>query len=111
MRVHLYRPRMPDETALEFYRPVAWADRYRAYEIEIDGRPAGVLRRKDSLHVPVRAGVRKVRARIGGTGSPVTEIEAKDGTTTRVQVGPAPGLAAQKLFRVDGWLLIAPDAD
>jgi hypothetical protein len=70
-------------------RPAGWyQDLLRRYEVVVDGRVAGRLRRGEELRVDVPAGRHRVQARIDWTGSPPVEVDVPPSGTVTVTVTP-----------------------
>jgi hypothetical protein len=91
-------------------RPLRLADAAWAYEILLDGEPAGAIRNRATVQVPTSAGthtleVRSLHAinRRLGLGSPIATFEVRDDETADFICQPRPFV--QALFRWVACLL------
>ncbi|SDO22397.1 hypothetical protein [Geodermatophilus sp. DSM 45219] len=91
--------------ALVVSRPAGWyQDRLRRYEVLVDGRVAGRLRRGEDLRLDVPAGRHSVQARIDWTGSPPVEVDVPPAGSVTVTVTPDDPVRG--LFSSDRYLRV-----
>jgi hypothetical protein len=65
-----------------------WADRFRDYEILVDGEPAGAIGNGGEIRIPVPPGRHTVRMKIDWAWSPEVTVEAEAGTERVLACGP-----------------------
>jgi hypothetical protein len=68
---------MNDEAMVVVRRTTSYADRLRAYRIEIDGVVIGSVRAGQSLALPVKSGRHSIALRIDWCGSGNVEFEVR----------------------------------
>lgn len=67
-------------------RPKQWADRIRAYAVEVDGNRVGFIRAGEEKSFPVTAGVHRLRCRIDWGSSNTIEVAVNAGDTVSCEV-------------------------
>ncbi len=65
-----------------------WRDRFRAYEVLVDGEVAGALKRGEKVAISVEPGWHEVLARIDWCGSPPVALDLAPGQTARLECAP-----------------------
>ena len=78
---------------------------FRRYRVLVDGRPAGVVGRGETLRCPVSPGQHTVAARIDWSGSPEVSVDVPAGGRVTVEVEPA-GDAFAGTFSPDRMLTL-----
>lgn len=90
---------------VRIYRPRSFRrDIFRAYRLEIDGRPVGSVRNGAETLVPVPAGEHDLRALIDWSGSKPLRVSVASGETVTVRVNATRTSATQAMQTTDGWL-------
>ena len=94
------------ETAIRVDRePGSWVDRFRAFEVVIDGSRVGALRRGESETFPITPGVHNVEMKISWFASPPLTVDVSTGETVWLRCWPAAGLrAVLPWYRPDRWI-------
>lgn len=95
------------ETRVVVRRPkIAWRDRFRSYQILIDGQVCGRIRNGGELVVAIQPGRHEIQAKISWTGSKAVSFTAAPAADVDVRVAPA-GDAKDAIRQVLGdsnWL-------
>lgn len=68
-------------------RTTNYADRLRAYRINIDGVEAARIRAAENVEIPVSGGHHRISARIDWCGSPAIEFDISPGETLEFECG------------------------
>lgn len=66
----------------------AWVDRGRAYEVFIDGKSRGHIRRGQQLEIEVDPGSQEIHLAIDWCRSPMLSIDAEAGSQYRFRCSP-----------------------
>jgi hypothetical protein len=67
----------------------AWVDRGRAYEVFINGKSRGKVRRGEQIEIEVDPGSQDVHLAVDWCRSPTLTIDAKPGARSRLRCRPA----------------------
>lgn len=79
---------------LRLYRePVAWADRFRAYTLLIDGAPGGTIKHGETLEVELSAGDHRVQMQIDWCHSRALTVNGASDVDLRCRANANPFLA------------------
>lgn len=87
---------MSDQARITVRRTTSYADRLRAYEVNLDGIPAGSVRALGAVTVPVAPGKHSLTPRIDWCGSPQIDFEAQPGNDAVFECGSS----------LTGWRLL-----
>ncbi|WP_127505430.1 hypothetical protein [Actinoplanes solisilvae] len=99
------------ESYLRIHRPSrVWRDRFRTYQLEVDGQVAGVVRNGTELILPVRPGRHTVRAVIDWTGSAPLTVSVEGGDTVSIRVQPSNEPAREATGTPDSYLQLTLEA-
>ncbi len=76
-------------TQLRLVRPGSWwQDRYRAYQVHLDGKIVGQISQDGELCVDISPGVHQLQLKIDWCSSPMISFEASEGSRTEIACGP-----------------------
>jgi hypothetical protein len=67
----------------------AWVDRGRAYEVFVNGKSHGKIRRGEQIEIEVDPGPQEVHLAIDWCRSPTLTVDAKPGSRPRLRCRPA----------------------
>src|SRR6266478_2017182 len=78
---------MSDQAQLTVRRTTSYADRLRAYEVNLDGVAVGSVRARREVTLPVSAGKHSLLLRIDWCDSPQIDFDARPGEEVLFECG------------------------
>lgn len=85
-----------------YRRDRQWAGGARAFEIEVERKPVGELKSKDTLRTEVSPGNHSVQARMGGACSWPVEVRVDDGAEVSITFRFVKNPTFNMIFKPEG---------
>jgi hypothetical protein len=82
-------PQAPGDSVIRLSRARAgWHDKFRRYQVVVDGEQAATIKRGEQLDLPVRAGRHTVFLKIDWASSPQLDLDVAPGEVVSLECAP-----------------------